>query len=462
MKPDLTDYELVLRYLEDSSTEEERRQERELLLKSPEARAILMELTGQIVFMIDRQNAFAELPDQLPETLSCLLDGTDDDLLDDDEVDAGPGFWARLWQRPARLAALAASLLIVATLAFSTVRLLQKSGDTAQQSPFLLVSDQMGDVTVSRGGRNFKSPFRELHRIRAGDIIETNNWLSWAELRLDSGTSITVLVNSKIWIKSFTKDRMEVEIFGGGVHIKSAKNDPTRFLIHSDRLHVATAESDMLIFNWTMVRAVAGCYAGSAEVSSGDETQKVVVEPGWMASIHYDDAAFRVSRHPAPTYDWSTRDMSQAELGTGLWQKADQPGQVKLLAAPKTYNYPNGDILQIDEILTAVWRGSGRCLVNPGSRLVVTGRYAKPGPVSFALRTHSEYGKLQDIFVKTFAPEKLAAAGETWRVDIPVDEMQPTFRPSNRPEGSLVFNLSAHTFEKNGLEVHSIDLIPPE
>ena len=64
--------------------------------------------------------------------------------------------------------------------------------------------------------------------------------------------------------------------------------------------------------------------------------------------------------------------------------------------------------------------------------------------------------------MKTFAPEKLAAAGETWRVDIPVDEMQPTFRPSNRPEGSLVFNLSAHTFEKNGLEVHSIDLIPPE
>lgn len=460
MKPDPTNYDLVLRYLEDSSTDEESREERELLLKSPEARAILMELTGQMIFMIDRQNAFAELPDQRPEMLICPLDGTDEDL-DDDNLNAGPSFWAMLWQIPKRLTALAASLLILATLAFSTVRFLQKSGGTAQQSPFLLVSDHMGDVTVSRGGQNFKSPFRELHRISAGDIIETNNWLSWAELRLDSGTSLTVLVNSKIWIKSFTKDRMEVEIFGGGVHIKSAKNDPTRFLIHSDRLHVATAESDMLILNWMMVRAVAGCYTGSAEVSSGDETQKVVVEPGWMASIQYDDT-FRVSRHPDPTYAWSTRDMTPAELGTGLWQKADQPGQVKLLAAPKTYNYPNGETLQIDEILAAVWRSSVKCMVKPGSRLVITGRYAKPGPVSFALRTHSEYGKLLDIFVKTLASENLAAAGETWRVDIPVDEMQPTFKPGNRPDGSLVFNLSAHTSEKIGLEVYSIDLIPPE
>ena len=453
MKPDPTDQELVLRYLDDSSTEEESRQERQRLLESPEARALLMELSGQIIYMIDRQNAYAQLPEGLPDRLACPLEVPA-------EGSAQP-VRASSYLSPKRLLLVAASLLLAATFSFLTISRLLTRQAPMPQAPSMAVSEYMGDVTVSRGAENFKLPFREPNRISAGDIVETNNWLSWVELKLDSGTSLTVLVNSKIRIKSFTKERMELEIFGGGVHLKSAKNDPTQFLIHSDRLHVATAESDILMFNWTMVRAVAGCYSGSAEVSSGDQTQKVVVEPGWMASIQYDEA-FRVSRHPDPTYAWSSQDMTPVELGTGLWKKADKPGQVKLLAAPKTYSYPNGEMIAIDEILAAVWRRSGMCLVKPGSRLVFTGRYTKPGPVTFALRTHSEYGKLQDIFVKTFAPEKLAAAGETWRVEIPVDQMEPSFKPGTRPDGSLVFNISAHTVEKIGLEVHSIDLIPPE
>lgn len=162
------------------------------------------------------------------------------------------------------------------------------------------------------------------------------------------------MFSSKIRVESLKRNWIEIELYGGAARTKSAKEDPIEFLIHSDRIHVATTNSNILIQNYLAASAVADSYAGEAEVASGEEKRKVVVEPGEMASIHHDDADFRVSRHPAPTHGWSSREMKPKELGTGVWNKLDQPGKVELLTAPKTYDYPNGQTLLIDEISIAV------------------------------------------------------------------------------------------------------------
>ncbi|MFM7594243.1 MAG: hypothetical protein ACKO85_20830 [Isosphaeraceae bacterium] len=131
------------------------------------------------------------------------------------------------------------------------------------------------------------------------------------------------------------------------------------------------------------------------------------------------------------------------------------------LTSPKTYSINDYKPHQIEEVMVAVWRWPGMVALKPGSRLIVTGKYQKASPITFSLRTHSDYGKFLDLFNKTVLPMQLAAPGQIWRVEIPVEEMQPIFRPGQNPLGALLFNISIYTNEPAGLEVNSIELKPP-
>lgn len=461
MERDPVDYELIIRYLDNSASDEELEKARELLLNSREARAYLTEVAAQMVHMIDRHKAYVELPDYLSKPLVCPLDLKTSKPSAKNVANAHSK-WTKLVTSQGSLLAFASSLLIVASLLVSNFGVSRKSSTGVASMPSLQISDYLGEVMVSKDSVGFHSPFRENPRISAGDIVQSNSWLSWAELRLDSGATLTVLVNSRIRIKSLTKDRMELEIYEGAVRIKSAQDDPFEFLIHSGRLQVATSGSDTLVWDHNFVSALVASFSGTAEVSSVDGKKKALVEAGLMASINYGDEEFQIGPHPMIVHRWTSNGMTPLGLGTGIWKDPEQPGLVKLHASPKSYVYPDGKLHQIQEIMTAVWRSPDMVRLKSGSRLIVTGRNTKQSPITFSLRTHSEYGKLLDVFAKTIPVENLPAPGETWRVEIPVEEMESTYRPNQNSNGALLFNISVFSSEDIGLEVNSIDLIPLE
>jgi anti-sigma factor RsiW len=73
MNPDPFDYDLVIRYLDDSASEDDRRQARELLLSNPEARAYLLEVAGQMVHLKDQYSAYLNTAEEDLDTLPCQL-----------------------------------------------------------------------------------------------------------------------------------------------------------------------------------------------------------------------------------------------------------------------------------------------------------------------------------------------------------------------------------------------------
>lgn len=461
MNLDPHEYQLVVRYLDDSASDEDRRHARELLLRSPEARAYLLEVASQMVHLSDHFSAYLVMPEDDSDTISCRMETRPDDNPANADAHAIKKSWLAGFNNWTHLRSLAASLLLIAVLLFSVFAFYRSPVGSVAPETVLQISDYLGQLTINHREENFKSPFGDQIRIAAGDTIESHNWLSWGELKLDSGAIVTIPVNSKILVKTLTQERMELDVIQGAVRVKSASNDPFQFVLRSERLHVTTSGSETLLWDYSFGGALAACFEGTAEVTSIDETQKVQVNPGWMATTEYQNTELRLSLHPKIVHNWSTQGMKPNELGTGIWKNAEQPGVVKLLAAHKMYIYPDGAPHEIQEVLLAVWRKPGMVRLKAGSRLIVTGRYTKKSPVSFALRTHSDYGKLLDLFIKTKAPETLAEPGKTWRVEIPVEEMKSTFRPDQNPLGSLLFNISVFTNDEVGLEVNSVELKAP-
>jgi hypothetical protein len=460
MNPDPFDYDLVIRYLDDSASEDDRRQARELLLSNPEARAYLLEVAGQMVHLKDQYSAYLNTAEEDLDTLPCQLPPQPSQLVEARKQPVGRHL-KLMFNKVDRLRLFAGSLLFIAVMAFTVFAFLNDSGKIRKLEISLQVVDHLGLMSINHQGKDFKPPFSENLRLSAGDTIETQNWLSWAELKLDSGAILTVPVNSKIHIRALTQDRMELDVISGGVRIKSPQNDPLHFVIRSERLHVNTSGSEILVWDINFNSALAACFRGSADAASVDESQQVQVKPGWMASTEYQDKELVLIPHPEIVHQWSTLGMKPIELGTGTWKNAERPDEVKLLAGPKMYVYPDGTAHQMQEVLLAVWRKPGIVRLKGGSRLIVSGRYSKKSPVSFALRTHSDLGKLLDVFVKTERPENLAEPDQTWRVEIPVEEMKSIFKSNQDSLGSHLFNISVFTDEDVGLEINSVELIAP-
>lgn len=460
MNYDPVDHALMIRYLDPSSSEEDRRRACEYLLHNSEARAYLLEVASQMVHLVDHHKAFVALPFPHSTSEVCPIGHLAAPPQVNELVPASQGSPVLL-KFPSRRN-VAAGLLLLATLIFtSALTEFRNSKPREAEVPSLQVAEYLGELTVTSGQQRIKTPFQAGLRVKAGDLLESHNWLSWAELKLDSGPTLAVLVNSKVSIRSLTKNRMEVDVISGAVRVHSAKDNPFQFVIRSERLHVTSSGSDTLVWDFSFSRALAASFAGSADVTSADGTLRAHVEPDQMASIGYDEMDFEISGHPEIVHTWSSRGMKPVELGTGIWKEPAQPGSVRLLAAPKNYSYPDGTSHQIQEVMPAVWRRPGMVRLKAGSRLIVTGKYTRQAPVSFVLRTHSDYGKLLDLFIETIKPENLAAPGEPWRVEIPVEAMKSRFKPGQDPIGSLLFNISIYTDEEVGLEVNSIELIAP-
>ncbi len=452
------DYALVMRYVDESASDEERRRARDYLLQSPEARAFLVEVAGQMVHLIDHRNSNLPLSDMLSGPNSCTL-----------QIGENPGPVAIKTGGPEKIGSqgfrriYAATVLAIAGLLLATFMIFRESGVVESPPRSIQVTDYRSELSVSHGSEKLKSPFRELPRVYVGDSVETHSWFSWGELKLESGSRLTLMVNSSVHIRSLTKDRLELDLISGGVRVSAMKDDPMEFVVQSDRLKVVTRGSDTLVWDFNFMRALAGCYSGSADVTgTGDEMQKVLVGAGEMASIGYNEAEFEVGPQPLVVDRWSSEGMNSVELGTGLWKKPTGPEQVKLLAAPKTYILNDYKPHQIQEVMVGVWRRPNVVGLKQGSRLVVTGKYEKASPITFSLRTHLTFGKFLDLFNKTVDPAQLAAAGQRWRVEIPLEEMQPVFNPGQDPTGSLLFNISIYSYEAIGLEVNSIELRPPD
>lgn len=477
MSADPVKYDLVIRYLDPYASEEDLQQARELLLKSPEARSFLLEVTRQMVFLQNRVEDSLELSflsDKLGEFASCHLplQPSSVDTASSSQVSAGSNqipIWIRPFKTGSRVARYSALFLIALTLFFAgnlfdqnrQKPILQGGLEATASDGILKITDYLAEVSINNGNQLLKSPFNDPPLIRENDLIQTPSWFSWIELKMKSGTSLTVLASSRVKIRSLTKERLSLDVLEGAVRIKSAKDDPMEFLIESERLKTKSVGADMLVWDFNFNPAMGACFAGKIDVESKDGTQKVVVEGGLRGIIDYDTD---LSIIPLPKINdsWTSQGMISQELGNGIWNDSDEPGKVKLLTSPKSYLLPDGSLQQINEILVATWRKPGMVSVKAGSRLIISGKVTRKGPVTFSLRTHSEYGKLLDVFVKTIPADQLPEPGQEWHVDIPVETMSGTYKPGQSLVGSLLFNIGVYTLDDIGLEVHSIDLKPPD
>ena len=88
---------------------------------------------------------------------------------------------------------------------------------------------------MSHGLERLKSPLQKLPRVYAGDSVESHSWFSWGELKLESGTVLTLMVNSRVNIKSLTRERMEIDLVSGAVRISAAKDDAMEFVVVHDQ-----------------------------------------------------------------------------------------------------------------------------------------------------------------------------------------------------------------------------------
>lgn len=148
--------------------------------------------------------------------------------------------------------------------------------------------------------------------------------------------------------------------------------------------------------------------------------------------------------------------------GRVLNEPGDKP---KLKAMPMLWPIPNRDPLLLHVAAIGAWKSSPKPIVIlEASVLRFKGRTQSRHAVRFGFSTQKLQGVFGGKFELDIGPELLAAPGELWQVDLPLDRFRALYPQLNdSPTGLQLIDVYALTVQDDvGLEILGVELIEPK
>jgi ferric-dicitrate binding protein FerR (iron transport regulator) len=435
--------ELLLRYLDDRVTPEERRGIEQWLRTDPEARAFLREVAEQSVMVADLERSASALSgNRRPSStrpVTCRSRWLN-----------GP---VRRWA-PGLAAAAAVVLLAVAAFELRpsdrswTVQVVKVTG----------ASQLLG----SRG--EHPQPVALNARLRPGDSLETRSCDAWIELALRGGTTLTMAGHSTVRLLEDAEGRSCFKLLTGNLWVSPA-SEPA---LEATVVHTLAADIDALGAQFDLQSTAAESFvrvnSGSVRVTRNVDGAAVDVPADHQLQVSMNRTEpLVVTSQPLPVADWSCDLARVPQVILGRWLSPGPFEGPRLGAAPLLWPLPNREPVMLYAVALSVAGSSDRpVLLEADSRLIFRGRTDRSQTVRFGFSTQKMRGVFAGKFEMDVRPDSLGPVGETWEVSLPLSEFRPLPpQLSFSPEGLELTDVYALTIQEDaGLEIHHIELVP--
>ena len=429
--------ELLLRCLEGRVLDAERAQALELLRNDGEARAFLREVAEQSVMVSELERIAAGHQQERG-------------AIHAERKIVPVNFFT--WRRVAA----AAVLLVLGALA---VQFLPRTG-----TPVARVSrvTGIGQYFGAKGGA--EHPLRVGSTLAAGDTLETRSCDAWIELKLRGGGALTLAGQSSLRVLEADKGREQFRLLHGalwGSPAAGATGDVVRIQTPTLSTELRGAQFDIQTSaTETMLRV----NAGSARARQALDGSSVGLTRGQQVAASLNrQAPLAVTMQPAPIDYWAFDLWRVPEVILGKWLPPTPTERARLGAEPLLWPVSERDSVMLYTVALAAWKSTENPVrLQSNSKLLVRGRTERAQMVRFGFSAQRMRGVFAGKFETDVQPTVLGPAGQTWQVEIPLQDFRP-LQPqlSASPDGLELTDIYALTIRDDaGLEINHVELVP--
>lgn len=428
---------LIHRYLDNDCTPEEIRSLNALLAESQQARTLLLDISEQAIAAGDMLSVSKIAKRQIDFAGS------------------------RPRSKAALALTLAACTLIVASAMTWTV--------LASIRPTRAV---MGTIKHAHGLLDLRghsgepvSRIEDGQQLYAGDILECKSCDSWLEMNIAAESQLTLASHSSVRMLQPTGSvSQDYELLRGGLWVNTQMDKGKKVRIITPTATIEASESTFNV-RVTETETALWVHRGQATVRQAKDGQSATLQAGIELSMSLENSgALSIKPQASPTHSWSLQwPMDQRyAYGRVLNEPGDKP---KLKAMPMLWPIPNRDPLLLHVAAIGAWKSSPKPIVIlEESVLRFQGRTQSPHAVRFGFSTQKLQGVFGGKFELDIGPERLAAPGQLWQVDLPLDRFRALYPQLNDSSTGLqLIDVYALTVQDDvGLEILGVELIEPK
>ncbi|MEK0425882.1 MAG: hypothetical protein RJB11_1973 [Planctomycetota bacterium] len=302
-------------------------------------------------------------------------------------------------------------------------------------------------------------------QLYAGDILESKSCDSWLELDIAPQSQLTLASHSSVRMLQPTGSvSQDYELLRGGLWVDTQMDKGRKVRIITPTATIEASESTFNI-RVTETETALWVHRGQATVKQAKDGQSATLQAGIELSMSLENSGeLSIKPQASPTHRWSLQwpvDHRYA-YGRVLNDPSDPP---KLKAMPMLWPIPNRDPLLLHVAAIGAWKSCPKPIVIlEGSVLRFQGKVQSQRTVRFGFSTQKVQGVFGGKFEIDIEPELLAAPGDLWQVDLPLDRFRALYPQLNdKPAGLQLIDVYALTVHEDiGLEILGVELISPE
>jgi len=437
-------HELLVRYLDGATSEEESARVVEWLRRDADARAFLRTLSEQAVVVADVERVAISREQALK-----AVDAPQTPQLETRVRGRVPP-WARRVAVAIALVAVSAALVVSVRTRVGSERILITK--TTGSSRYLGAKGSVDDTLTSGLA------------IGVGDTLETRSCDAWIDLTLRDGSTVTMGGNSVLRFLRDDAGRSHFELSQGSLWVTPSAEPLTgRLMVRTPTLlaEMASAQFDL---RTSSTESILRVNAGSGRVTQTLDGGSMLVTKGQQTHVSLSRRhGLVVTLQSAPVTHWACDLGRVPEVSLGRWLPSTDTQQARLGAEPLLWPVSEEASVMLYAVSLAAWKSSEHpVLLHDTSRIRFRGRSARAQTVRFGFSVQKVRGVFAGKFEVDVPARALGPIGQTWEVDLPLTDFRPLHpRLAISPEGLELTDIYALTIREDaGLEIHHIELVP--
>jgi ferric-dicitrate binding protein FerR (iron transport regulator) len=436
MSADEPQKELLLRFLEDRVTDQERRQVNAWLGREVVARAFLREIAEQSILIAD----LARLEHASTPT-----------------ADRRPVRPARRWPWALAAASVAAVVTVVVVRQFPA---------PADASPPVLRISKLTGASQHFGARGrIDFSLAPGTGLKAGDTLETRSCDAWIELELRDGSKLTLAGHSTLRILEDTAGNTSLKLLQGNLWVSPAQpTGPASLVVQTPTLSL-TGQQAQFDLQASPAESLLRVNAGTIHASRQLDGQQIKVAAGQQlaASLTRTDRP-DATPQPQSVSTWAGDLWFVPDIILGQRLPPNDHARARLAAEPLLWPPSGRDPTLLHAVALNVTGSNGQPVqLRADAQLVFSGRTARPHTVRFGFSTQRMRGVFAGKFELDVPSGELGNADQPWQVSLPLKAFRPLHPElAADPTGLEVKDVYALTIREDvGLEIHHVELVHP-
>jgi len=435
---------LLLRHLDGHLTQDERLRVAELLRTDPEARAFLRAVAEQAVMVADLERVKLGRQEELhPRPLRPTNQG---------RRILPVRFRSWRWG-----VAAAASVTLLAVFASQLV--------PTTKPGIVRVSKVTGSSQYFGSKGRAEKALTTGISLGAGDTLETRSCDAWVELKLRDGSTITIAGHSTLRILDAEAGREHFKLLQGSLWGTPAPGRAAEAVLIQTPTVAAEMRGAQFDIQTSPSKTMLRVNEGSARVRQNLDGSTVEVPKGHQVAASLSRREpLAVAPQPQPINYWASDLWQVPEAILGKWLPPTGNERARLGADPLLWPISDRDSVMLYAVALAAWKSTERpVLLQSDSKLRFRGRTERAQTVRFGFSAQKMRGVFAGKFEVDVPPASLRPVGETWEVELPLRDFRPLHpQLASSPDGLELTDVYALTVKEDaGLEIHHIELVPP-